>query len=333
MNFKFDLQRFADTNYLKDNLTGFVPKILAQDIIKDVTRGSSVMRLSKVDIMKSDNKTFPVFAGGVGAYWVNETERIQTTTAQWIFPEIQAKKIAVIVPVTREKINDTSIDVFGEIKPYIVEAFHKAIDSACLFGTNSPFAKNLYGVASANSMAIQAGTNTRLDLDVSDVMALVEAKGFDINGFIADISFKNSLRKLRDANGNQLYVQGTTDKFGTTYDTLYSLPVEFSRSNAWDKTKALCIGGNWDYSIVGVREEVNYEVLREATLQNVTMSDNKPLSLAENDMIALKCTMRVGFLPVREDSFAILTPASSGSSTVSGGDSSVTIGGGGSSTV
>lgn len=39
---KFDLQRFADTTYLKDNLAGFVPKVLAADIIKDVTRGSSV---------------------------------------------------------------------------------------------------------------------------------------------------------------------------------------------------------------------------------------------------------------------------------------------------
>lgn len=306
--FKFNLQRFADTEFLMDQLKGFVPKPMATEIIKDVVRGSSVLRLSKVQQMESDNKTFPVFAGGVGAYWVGEAERIQTTTAQWIFPEIQAKKIAVIVPVTKEKVNDTTINVFGEIRPYIAEAFHKAIDSACLFGINSPFAKNIYGAAFANGMAIAAESNPKLDLDVSDVMALVEAKGFDINGFVADISFKNQLRKLRDANGNQLYVQGITDQQGQRYDTLYALPVEFARSGAWDKTKALCIGGNWNYSIVGIREEIQYEVLREATLQNVTMDDGKPLSLAENDMIALKTTMRLGFLPVKDEAFALLVP-------------------------
>lgn len=306
---EFDLQRFADTDFLMENLSGLVPKPIATEIIKDVTRGSCVLRLSQVQVLDSDNKTYPMFAGGIGAFWTNETERIKTTTASWTFPEIHVRKLAVIVPVTREKLNDTRIDVFGEISPYIAEAFHRTIDSACLFGTNSPFAASIYSCATAKDMAIQIGTNSRLDLDVSDVMALVEAKGLDINGFVADISFKNSLRKLRDANGNQLYVQGTTDKFGTTYDTLYSLPVEFARSNAWDKAKAVCIGGDWSKAIVGIREEINYEVLREATLQNVTMSDGKPLSLAENDMIALKCTMRLGFLPVKDEAFAILTPA------------------------
>lgn len=307
---KFDLQRFDDeeTGYLKDQLKGFVPKPIASEIIGIVTRGSSVLRLSNVQTMESDSKTFPVFAGGVGAYWVGESERIQTTSAKWIFPVITAKKIAVIVPVTKEKINDTAINVFTEIRPYIAEAFHKTIDSACLFGINSPFAKSIYSAAMANGMAVADETNARLDLDVSDVMSLIEAQGFDVDGFAADISFKNRLRKLRDANGNQLYVQGLTDAQGNRYDTLYSLPVEFSRAGSWDKTKALCIAGNWNYSIVGIREEINYEILREATLQNVTMEDNKPLSLAENDMIAVKATMRLGFLPVKEDAFALLVP-------------------------
>lgn len=48
------------------------------------------------------------------------------------FPELTAKKIGVIVPCSREKMEDTTIDVFGEIRPYIAEAFYKAIDAACL---------------------------------------------------------------------------------------------------------------------------------------------------------------------------------------------------------
>ena len=50
----FDLQRFADTDgdaantYLKDNLSGFVPTPTATDIIQEVTRGSSVLRLSRM---------------------------------------------------------------------------------------------------------------------------------------------------------------------------------------------------------------------------------------------------------------------------------------------
>lgn len=292
----------ADTNYLKDNLQGFVPTPTASEIIADVVRGSSVLRLSKVQPMESETQKFPVMTGGPGAYWVGETERIQTSVATWIFPELVAKKIGVIVPCSKEKLEDATVDVFSAIRPYIAEAFYKAIDAACLFGTNSPFAKSIYSVANDAGRVVAEGTNAKLDLDISDVMALVENEGMDVNGFAAGYDLKNSLRKLRDGNGNQLFVSGVDQS------TLYSQPIEFSRNGAWDKTKARAIAGAWKYAIVGIRDQIQYETLREATLQSVTMGDSKPLSLAENDMIAIKATMRLGFLPVKENAFALLTP-------------------------
>ena len=149
----------ADTSYLQENLAGFVPVEQANEIIKAVVRGSSILRLSNVQAMESDTKKIPVMVSGPGAYWVGESERIQTSTAQWIFPALQAKKIAVIVPVTREKMNDTTIDVFGEISPYIAEAFYKTIDAACLFGTQSPFTKNIFTEAGSQTVAV--GSNAR----------------------------------------------------------------------------------------------------------------------------------------------------------------------------
>lgn len=42
--------------YLKDELQGFVPVEQATEIMKDVARGSSLLRLSKVTEMTSDTK-------------------------------------------------------------------------------------------------------------------------------------------------------------------------------------------------------------------------------------------------------------------------------------
>ena len=56
----------ADTTFLKDNLTGFVPTEQAADIMKDVARGSSVLRLSVVEPMSSDTKQFSVMTDGRG---------------------------------------------------------------------------------------------------------------------------------------------------------------------------------------------------------------------------------------------------------------------------
>ena len=292
----------ADSQYLQDNLKGFVPNVISDEIIGMAVRGSSILRLSKVEMMESDNKTFSVMSKGVGAFWTKEAGRIQTSTPEWTFPKLAAEKIAVIIPVTKEKMNDTTIDVFGTLRPYIAEAFYEAIDSACLFGTGSPFTDNIYSVVNTTGQAVSLGTNAKLDLDISDVMAAVEKAGFDVDGFVAGLDFKNQLRKLRDADGNQLYVEGVGQK------QLYSLPIEFNRANSWDSTKALAIAGEWKYSVVGIREELQYDVLTEATLQNVSMADGKPLSLAENDLIALKVTMRLGFAVVQPKAFAILVP-------------------------
>jgi HK97 family phage major capsid protein len=304
-NFKMNLQfHAADDKFLKDNLTGFVPVEQAKEIVKDVARGSSILRLSKVEPMTSDTKKFPIMTDGPGAFWVGETERIQTSVATWIFPEMTAKKLAVIIPTTKEKLNDTTINVFGEMRPAIAEAFYKAIDAACLFGTNSPFGKSILGVATAAGNVVVLETNGAgmLDLDISDVMALIEDAGEDVNGFAAHYGMKNSLRKLRDGNGAPLFAAGTNQ------NEFYNNPIEFVRNGAWDKTKAETIAANWNYSLVGIRAGIEYEILKEATLQTVTMADGKPLSLAENDMVAIKATMRLGFLPIKDEAFAVLTP-------------------------
>lgn len=286
--------------YLKDELQGFVPTESANEIMKDVARGSSILRLSKVEQMQSDTKKFPIMTDGPGAYWVGESERIQTSTATWIFPEMTAKKLAVIIPVTKEKLNDTTMNVFAEMRPAIAEAFYKSIDAAAIFGTNSPFSKSILSVANGLNAEIVKGSGADLVEDVSNTMALIEDAGLDVNGFASQYGIKKDLRNMRDANGVPLY-DGSEGE-------LYNNPIEFVRNGAWDKTEAELIAGNWNYSLVGIRANIEYEILKEATLHSITMGDGSPLSLAENDMIAIKATMRIGFLPIKDEGFAILRP-------------------------
>lgn len=291
-------------SYLKDELSGFVPAEQAKEIMKDVARGSSILRLSKVSEMQSDTKKVPVMTEGPGAYWVGEGERIQTSKAGWIYPELKAKKLAVIIPVTKEKLNDTTIAVFNELREPIAEAFYKAIDAAGIFGTNSPFERNIMKCVEKTGNKVELGTNGvgKLDLDVSDAMSKVEDAGYDVNGFVSKIGIKGSLRKLRDANGNQLFVDGVNGK------ELYSQPIEFSRNGAWDKSKAELIGADWDKSLVGIRDTLEYEILKEATLEGTVDADGKPISLAEQDMIAIKATMRLAYLPIKDEAFCAVVP-------------------------
>ena len=291
--------------FMKDELQGFVPSEQAAEIIKKVARGSSVMRLSKLENMTSETKKFPVMTSGAGAYWVGEGERISTSGVTWIFPEVKAKKLAVIIPVTKEKLEDTTIDVFTELQDSIAEAFYQAFDKAAIFGQNSPFATSILGGIDSVGAEVVDNSSVNLDLSASDVMAKVEDAGYEVDGWAASIGLKNRLRKLRDSSGAPIYVDGTDQT------ELYNQPIEFVRNGAWDKEKALAIAGEWKYSIVGVRDGISYEILKEATLQGTLDADGKPLSLAEQDMVAIKATMRIGYLCVKPEAFAALIPASS----------------------
>ena len=193
-------------NYLKDELRGFVPKEQADEIIRKVARGSSVIRLSRVEPMMSDTKKIPVMTSGAGAYWVGEGQRISTSGATWIFPELHAKKLGVIIPVTKEKLSDSTIDVFAELKDSISEAFHESFDAAALFGYNSPFATNIMSAVNENGAVIKADSEN-YDLAASDVMAKVEEAGYDVDGFAAKIGVKNYLRKLRDSTARRYLYQ------------------------------------------------------------------------------------------------------------------------------
>lgn len=296
----------TDSLYLKDNLKGFVPEELANGIMDEIARGSAILQLSEVKNMKSDTLKFQMWAEKPGAYWVEESKRIKTSKAKWLFPKMEAKKLAVIIPVTREKLDDTTIDVFSELKPQIAQAFYTAIDKACLFGEGSPFTKSIKDVVEDATHELERNSDgAPLDIDISEVMGLIEEDNLDPNGFIGHYGIKKELRNLRDANGNQLAVLGMKE------NSLYDLPLTFSRNGAFDEEEADLICGDWSKSIVGIRQGIEFEILKEATLHSVTMSDDsKPLSLAENDMIAIKATMRLGFLPIKQDAFAILKPAS-----------------------
>jgi HK97 family phage major capsid protein len=306
---KMNLQRFNGTGaQLSSELTGLIPEETSNEIIKDVIRGSSIMKLAQLEPMTTATKKIPVLLDGPGAYWVGEGERISTSKPTWAQVTLTAKKLAVIIPMTKEALNRAKIDVFEELKPHIAEAFYTKLDAAALMGTDSPFATNILSAAvnAGNEFTRGSVAGQNLADDVNSVMALVEASDQEPRAFTAHFGLKASLRGLKNSNGDPLYLSSIRD--GVTEDSLYSLPIEYSRNGAWDKTKADLIAGDYKKSRIGILQNIEYEILKEATLQNTLGADGKPLSLAEQDMVGLKATFQVAFLVVKESAFGVLRP-------------------------
>lgn len=220
----------------------------------------------------------------------NEGEEIGTTLPTFDYPKLKAKKLAIIVPVTREKINDSVSNVIGEVKQAISDMFASAIDLACIFGTETPFDTNLITSIGENKITSTSALNT----DLSDAMGLVEDNKYNCNNILMGTTQKKVLRAL--ANDNKY-------KGAITLSSAYDTPIEYVRN--WNDTKSLVITGDFTRSIVGTRENMEYEILKEATIK----SGADTINLAQRDMIGIKCTMRMAYLVADSKAFSMVVSA------------------------
>lgn len=277
----------SDTIFLKDNLTGAVPTEIAQEVIKNVINQASILKVCKHETMISDKKTLPKLTDSGSASWVGEGEGIETTLPKFEYLQLKACKLAVIVPVTREKIDDTLINVMDEVKQAMADAFATAIDEAMIFGKNSPFETNL--ISAINTQKIVATSN--LDKDISNAMGLVEDNKYNCTNILMGTAQKRVLREL--ANNNSY-------KGAISLSSAYDTPIDFVRD--WDNSMSLAITGDFSKAVVGTRDGMTYEILKEATIE----SGEETINLAQRDMIAIKATIRLGFLVTEPKAFSMV---------------------------
>ncbi|PTJ91643.1 phage major capsid protein [Staphylococcus simulans] len=295
---------------LSEAKTGVIPQEQGNLILKDMVNGSAIMKLAKGETMTMPKKSFTYLAKGIGAYWVSETERIQTAKPQYLTAEMEAKKLGVIIPLSKEFLRYTAKDFFNEVKPLIAEAFYQKFDNAVLFGTETPYGESgkaiFTGASEAGNVIAQTGD---LYNNLNDVMALIEDEDYDPNGILTTRSFKKDLRGAVDGN-NQPIFDGDNEALG--------LPIAYTNKAGFDKTKAAALLGDWDYARYGILQGIEYSISEDATLTTLDADDasGKPVSLFERDMFALRATMHIGYMNVKPEAFGALTPASQPAETV-----------------
>lgn len=282
-------------NVSTKELQGLIPTDMASEIIKEVAQNSVMMRLAKTVPMNAPTKQFPVELTKAGAYWVGEGQKITVDKASWATVELAAKKLAVIVPATKEALQDGSINVLEEVRTQIGEAFAAAFDDAALFGKNSPYGSGKSIVEKAKEAGKQITASTNLIKDLSDVMGLVEEEELEPNAFVSTRALKAELRNAENNAGYSIF----EDKTQNAPARLHGEPLVFSKN--FDKTQAKVITGDFDKVYVGILDGIDYQISTEGTVGDI--------NLFEQDMVAVRATMRVGFLVIKDDAFAVVQPS------------------------
>lgn len=272
----------------KTNAEALFDQEVVAGIMQDTVKQSKAMQIMrKLPNMTSDKTRIRVLDTLPVAMWVDETVnngRKSLTKMAWENKYIVAAELAVIVPIKQNTLDDASIDIWGEVQPRIAEAFGKAFDQAVFTGVNKPasFREGILNSIPA-SAKITLATDETLYSGISRAMGAVEESGYIPNGIVGGLSAKAQFRNMLDTTGQPI----ANTEIG-------ELPKFFVDNGSWNKTVADLLVGDFSQAVYAIRQDITYKVLDQAVIQDP--SDGSILyNLAQEDMVALRCTMRIGW--------------------------------------
>lgn len=271
----------------KTNVEALIETQVANEIFEGVVRESKALSMfRRLPNMTSDKTKLRVLDSLPIAYFVDESTnngRKNLTKMAWDKKYINAAELAVIVPIKENVLNDTTIDIWAEVKPRIIEAFGKKIDNAIFNGTDKPADWRAGLIPSIVTAGAEVTEGDNLYSDINDVMTKVEESGYNVTGLLGGVGLKGKFRMLTDTTGQPIK--------GTEID---SLPKAFLDNGAWDKTKSVLVAGDFSQAVYAIRQDVTYKVLTEAVIQDPSTGDIL-YNLAQDDMVALRVVMRLGW--------------------------------------
>ena len=295
--FKMDLQRFASNIIDRSGAEALMPEDVSREIIQGVPENSVIMRMgTKAQNMSRKQRRVPVLSSLPMAYFVDgDIGRKQISKMLWENKFFEAEELAVIIPIPEAVLDDTDYDLWGEIKPRILEAIGVAFDQAVLFDVNAPqtWPKGLLAQCTTAGNVVTLGTGADLFEDLlgeDGIISQIEEDGFMANGHIAAMSMRGKLRSVRDTQNNPIFL--TSMQAPGSY-VLDGAPIEFPKNGAMIAEEALMFTGDFSQLVYALRQDVTYKLLTEAVIQDNTGAII--YNLAQQDMVALRVVIRLAW--------------------------------------
>jgi len=270
-----------------------IPEPIANEIIQELPKASVLLSRARRARMSSKTLKQPVLSALPDAYWVNGDAGLkQTTKAEWDNLVITAEELAALVVVPDAVIDDSSIPIWSEVRPLLVEAIGRKVDEAGLFGVDKPSSWPTAVIPAAKSAgnSVTEGTGDDLAQDVAELGQLVAEDGFAINGFASAPGLNWRLVGLRNEHGSPIY---TPSLAAGAPATLYGYALNEVTNGSWDADSAILLGADWSKFVVGVRQDITFSISDSAV---ITDTDGKVVVNAyQQDSKIMRVVFRVGF--------------------------------------
>ena len=284
------------------NQSVVLPVSYSKDIIRGIIGRSKALELGRrLPDMNTKTLKLNVLSNLPVATWVSKAQETPNTEGAeinrkplsalaWQGVDVVAEEIAVIIPVaesTLEDVEDYGVEVVPEISEQVIGAFQEVIDSAVLFGVNTPFTGNLANglvgaIPASAKISWDGSEGTSFYKAISDAMKEVETSGYVPTAILGGPSINSAFRESITDLGVNVTEQGEIGRLARHADL----------SGGFNETTAFAIVGDFRYLVYSFRKDMEFKVLYEATLKG---ADGVEYNLAQQDMIGFRIKMRVGF--------------------------------------
>lgn len=304
---------------LTGSFTGYLNRREAGPIFQRAARVSAIMRLAREVPLGWRGESYPVF-GKITASWVAEAGKKDAKNLPVAFKNMDPKKIAVIVPVSKELVRANPGGFLSQVRKEIGDAFGRAFDLAAMYdqggdGTagGGPYASWLAQTTKSVELGTATQANGGIRRDLISALTLLVNDGKRLNGFAVDDRLEPTLLAAVDTTGRPIWedkddplvpagdVNGAA-RFGTLikrrafmYEGIYSGTTD----------DILGFGGDWNEAAWGVVNGISYSVSTEAA---VTIN-GALVSLWENNLVAILAEAEYGWLVNDPEAFVELVDA------------------------
>jgi HK97 family phage major capsid protein len=250
--------------------------------------------------------TIPVITSDPEAAWVGETDKKAVSNPGLDTKVMRGYKLAVIVPFSNQFRRDMGA-LYDAIVARIPGALGQKFDNTVFGGTAAP-GSDFDSLGDVVAQSIYP--DTQQDVTPDSYRGLVDAdtdiaiNGGISNGYILSPQAKGIFLASRDETGRPLFINNVAE--GAIPMILGQKTLITKGAFVQGTPNIVGFVGDWSKAMYGIVQDVRIDISKEATL---TLADSSTLSLFQNNMIAVRAEIEIGF---RADTsvFNALTAAS-----------------------
>lgn len=287
-----------------------VPEVLETEIVRLINDSYGVARreMRYMPMSGAGTSRKITVGGALSVYWTDEAGAKTSTQPTFTRVTQELKKLAAIVPMTDEVIEDSAINLTNYVAQLFAEAIAQEEDDQFLAGDGTVWT-GVVNNTDTNEVKLAATKTVGADLTPANLRAVLSATPVASrrNGkWYMSASMFDVIAGLQDGNGNYVYPSLQNGDNSRLLGKEVVLTDSLPASSVTTASKAILFFGDLKLAAVyGDKGGMRIQTSNEATIRNV--ADSADIHLFEQDMTAVRVVRRVGYVLAIPSAITVLS--------------------------